>query len=746
MDEIFHVRQTLKYIQGDWKSWDNKITTPPGLYVAFVFAHKLMGLLGALPTELIAMHFRLISVFFSTLNYVVILKLIRIMKCDAPNILAMAVVSQPLLIFFSAFYYTDHCSILFVMTSVYFSLLRHNWLSALFVSYSVFTRQSNILWVPLLMCIHSSKMVSQDIFGNDRCSSIIWIRRLLCRIALHPFSFVHVTLKCVFELCLPFVLVLVAFMCFVITNKGIVLGDREAHTAVLNIPQFFYFVTFCALSTPFHFVGFIFMDCYELNKDFLKKFNDWLNQSPSGYSTINPGRSLLTISTNLQCGQRGLVACYEIKPKQCCYSIPLNDIRLILTPERCTFLLNKCHECFNHFKQIKITLSSFDILTAFIYHCKISTNCLLKHIWTPYLSVLPNIYLDPLSCILMHNENLFQIIFNDHINYFQSYDVNIKLKRLLLRLLTSWHHVKSLFIDNDHIDNVHYNGYCIPPKDYLWAWFTVNSRCVSCPFKESLTVVQQLCQNLFNSDFNIKQFIVNHDIIYHIIDNTLLNNKYTIALIPFFDFFNHKQNISTNLSMSADRKSLELYLDYSVSINEQVFINYGAHDNLTLYTEYGFSLPFNENPNEVIYLSYYFLIDLFHNFNNPLTLTTSAIIDNQYTTYYENYSLQDYFHQILNKLNLSHSQCSLMNNDIIWSSVYLSVDNNNNSNNNDYYYYHSPSYYLALILYLMYTFIQNKCNHNNSHNYTIIDNLYEISEDLIYSTIQLVLNRIYAIL
>ncbi|KAH8873148.1 SET domain-containing protein 4 [Schistosoma japonicum] len=485
------------------------------------------------------------------------------------------------------------------------------------------------------------------------------------------------------------------------------------------------------------------MDCYKSNKDSLKEFNDWLTQSPFGYSTINPGKRLLTISTNLQYGQRGLVACCEIKSNQCCYSIPLNDFRLILTPERCTFLLNKCHQCFNHFKQIKMTLNSFDILTVFIYHCKISTNCSLKHIWTPYLSVLPDIYLDPLSCILMHNENLFKVVFNDHINYFQSYDVNIKLKHLLIRLLTSWHHVKSLFINNDHhIDSLHYNGYDIPPKDYLWAWFTVNSRCVSCPFKESLTRVQELFQNLSNSYLNIEQFTVNHDIIYHINDNTLLNDEYTVALIPFFDFFNHKQNISTNLSMSADRKSLELYLDYSVSANEQVFINYGAHDNLTLYTEYGFSLPYNENTNEVIYLSYYFLIDLFSNFNNPLTLTNSNITNNQYTTYYENHSLQDYFHQILIKLNLSHSQCSMLNNDIIWSSVYLSIgndDNNNNHNHN-----HSPSYYLALILYLMYTFIHN--NDNNSQCHAILNNLYDISEDLIYSTIQLVLNRIYVIL
>ena len=33
MDEIFHVRQTQRYCAGELRSWDPKITTPPGLYL-----------------------------------------------------------------------------------------------------------------------------------------------------------------------------------------------------------------------------------------------------------------------------------------------------------------------------------------------------------------------------------------------------------------------------------------------------------------------------------------------------------------------------------------------------------------------------------------------------------------------------------------------------------------------------------------------------------------------------------------
>jgi alpha-1,2-glucosyltransferase len=32
-DEVFHVRQAQNYVQGNWRVWDPKITTPPGLCV-----------------------------------------------------------------------------------------------------------------------------------------------------------------------------------------------------------------------------------------------------------------------------------------------------------------------------------------------------------------------------------------------------------------------------------------------------------------------------------------------------------------------------------------------------------------------------------------------------------------------------------------------------------------------------------------------------------------------------------------
>jgi hypothetical protein len=32
-DEVFHIPQAQAYCKGRWGHWDDKITTPPGLYV-----------------------------------------------------------------------------------------------------------------------------------------------------------------------------------------------------------------------------------------------------------------------------------------------------------------------------------------------------------------------------------------------------------------------------------------------------------------------------------------------------------------------------------------------------------------------------------------------------------------------------------------------------------------------------------------------------------------------------------------
>nr|CAH8865006.1 unnamed protein product [Trichobilharzia regenti] len=557
------------------------------------------------------------------------------------------------------------------------------------------------------------------------------------------------------------------------------------------------------------------------NEKALEEFDNWLSNTSSTYSTTHPGRNYLKIATNLKSGQRGLIACCNINANQCIYSIPLKDLRYILTPLRCTFLLNTC-QCFltKEFKQNhKIQLNSFDILVTFIYHCKYPSSaqrdCFIQNIWSPYINVLPNRYPNPVSYILSSTDYNNSSIFNANCTtssspYFHSYDINIAFRNILKRVTKSWHNLKPLLC---HITNQDEHTSDTPSNEFLWAWFTVNSRCVSCPMKqESILNIQQFFQALFKSYSQSERRILNM-IIENIIQlkddttsttttNTDDNNNdgaHTIALIPFFDFFNHNPNIATNtrLILSNDTNTLELYLDQEVSENEQVFINYGPHDNLTLFTEYGFSLPHLEanattttttTTNDVIYLSSCFLIDLFIQLYSeikvttyppsvipprplPSTTTTTAAASTSTTTSFSSVSsshlspstsqrseyksegdqqsdivimMREYFYLILAKLHLPQPKTSSIQDDILWKSVYV-------SNSVD---LHNSSYYLSLILFLMYTtFITGTTtdNHNNNdniskQNHRSLDDIFNISEDLISTTIQPVLNRIYTLL
>lgn len=54
-DEIFHIPQAMRYCRGEFDSYDPKLTTPPGLYLASVGAARLLSWIGhllpALPSD-----------------------------------------------------------------------------------------------------------------------------------------------------------------------------------------------------------------------------------------------------------------------------------------------------------------------------------------------------------------------------------------------------------------------------------------------------------------------------------------------------------------------------------------------------------------------------------------------------------------------------------------------------------------------------------------------------------------------
>jgi len=95
----------------------------------------------------------------------------------------------------------------------------------------------------------------------------------------------------------------------------------------------------------------------------------------------------------------------------------------------------------------------------------------------------------------------------------------------------------------------------VSKKIFAWAWFTVNTRGVYFPDQ--------------------------HD---------------NLALAPFLDMFNHSGHVQVHVENTDHFYNLKSSNNFPK--HSQVFINYGPHDNIKLYLEYGFVIP--DNPHDSV--------------------------------------------------------------------------------------------------------------------------------------------------
>lgn len=100
---------------------------------------------------------------------------------------------------------------------------------------------------------------------------------------------------------------------------------------------------------------------------------------------------------------------------------------------------------------------------------------------------------------------------------------------------------------------------------YVWAWFVVNTR------------------SIFIDVCHTSPPIIN------------LKDKNCMALAPYLDILNHSDKAHIKVGLSADGKSLDITTLVPYQKYSQVFINYGPHNNLKLFLEYGFVIPLNNN-------------------------------------------------------------------------------------------------------------------------------------------------------
>lgn len=209
MDEYFHARQALRYIElHDFQYWDPKITTPPGLYIVAFLSSYVFG------SELTALRF---------VNLAPALIWLGLSKQSK----VLPILGFPLLAFYMNLFYTDVWSTLLIMFSISTS---STICSAVLLFISLWFRQTNIVWTVMAAAFQVAEADTKvvDIY----------------------YDFYNLLVRLV-KRCLPFTLVALSFAAFLLVNGSIALGDKTNHGFSLHLAQILYFLLFFAFfATP----------------------------------------------------------------------------------------------------------------------------------------------------------------------------------------------------------------------------------------------------------------------------------------------------------------------------------------------------------------------------------------------------------------------------------------------------------------------------------------------------------------
>eukprot|EP00892_Ulva_mutabilis_P009505 jgi/Ulvmu1/6927/UM032_0005.1 len=225
MDEIFHVPQTQQYCRGDWKTWDQKITTLPGTYVLGAVYGLFMQTTGLGGCPLLVL--RTLNTLLGSAVFVTVVSILHLQWPEARkwDVVAMAVAAcmLPTHFFFQFLYYTDVAGVLCVLLSYERSMRRQWVLSAVAAAAAVMCRQTNVVWAAFICGVAVLREAAQATgAAHDVVATVEWLLT---------------EWKRVLKVAAGYAAVAAAFAVFVLANGGIVVGDREAHRPTLHAAQ-----------------------------------------------------------------------------------------------------------------------------------------------------------------------------------------------------------------------------------------------------------------------------------------------------------------------------------------------------------------------------------------------------------------------------------------------------------------------------------------------------------------------------
>ncbi|KAJ1984818.1 glucosyltransferase [Dimargaris verticillata] len=253
MDEVFHVAQAQAYCRGHYWAWDPMLTTPPGLYIWSNLVFQLMHLATGQPIKSLCTvaNLRYSNAALVPLLLGIVAAILRHHQQGKQQrrlyIEALAITAFPVLYFVSVLYYTDTGSTLLVLTGYYLALKRWHRLSGLMCLLSLTFRQTNVVWTVLIAYTGALQEFAHLPIDAAARDHICTVKAGQLDTLAHGLGHIWQTAK---TLCphlgqllpslLPYFTVGMAFLGFLLWNKGIVLGDRSHHLAGFHIPQFYY--------------------------------------------------------------------------------------------------------------------------------------------------------------------------------------------------------------------------------------------------------------------------------------------------------------------------------------------------------------------------------------------------------------------------------------------------------------------------------------------------------------------------
>ncbi|KAK6942960.1 Alpha-2-glucosyltransferase Alg10 [Dillenia turbinata] len=308
MDEIFHIPQAQRYCEGNFRSWDPMITTPPGLYylslahVASLFpGMSYMKPISSFSEVCSIPILRSVNVVLAVTCSIIVYDIVNHLRPTLDDkratLCAVVLALYPLHWFFTFLYYTDVASLTAVLAMYLASLKKKHLFSALLGAFAVFIRQTNVVWVLFVACSgvinitlgkakekanESNKLVrkSEGLSTKDGATALSNVRKRKSSAAANNFNssttsimssstislsgfldevqaILLRTWRMKFQLVVsfsPFFVILAAFVAFAWWNGGIVLGAKEAHTVSPHFAQVLYFSLVSVLAmTPLHF-------------------------------------------------------------------------------------------------------------------------------------------------------------------------------------------------------------------------------------------------------------------------------------------------------------------------------------------------------------------------------------------------------------------------------------------------------------------------------------------------------------